>query len=109
MDPRKTTHSSGLYFPERLNHEKLHEGSGKIVRTNRADWKKLSTMRLEEGDRVAFRGYLKFPNRLEPTRYFSRYTDGVEMEWSFIAIDDLIMWLDPDVELGLLSESKKGK
>jgi hypothetical protein len=106
VDPRKSEMSCGLIIPMVTNHEQLHEGSGLIIRVNPADEVRLKKIGVGENDRVVYRGYLKHCNKLKPDKMHEKYTDGTPMEWSFISIDDLVMVIEPGVEIGLLSEKK---
>ena len=106
VDFRKSETASGLIIPVETNYEKLHEGSGVIVRVNPVDAKRLAAIGVKQGDRVMYRSYLKHANRLEVNDGNKFWADGQEKYWSFISIDDLVMWLDYGTEVGLLSERK---
>ena len=100
-DKRKTTMSCGLYFPVELNHEQLHEGSGFIVRIGVGPIAK--SEELSSGQRILYRSYLK---DIHPLPTGQRWEDGELQEFALISLKDVLAQLDPDVEVGLLSERK---
>ena len=101
QDRRKSVLSSGLIIPEETNHEKLHEGSGTIIRLNAGPV--ATAGELKEGDRVMYRTYLRHARKL-PTE--QKWEDGEPMEFFLVSVDDFTAVLEPGVEIGLLSEKK---
>jgi co-chaperonin GroES (HSP10) len=101
LDQRKTTLSSGIIIPMETNHEKLHEGSGVLIRFGSGPIAEAETLAI--GDRVLFRSYLKEISRLPST---SVWPDGEKQEFFLISLQDVSAVIPKGVEVGLLSERK---
>lgn len=101
QDLRKTVLSSGLILPVETNAEKLHEGSGVIIRLGVGP--KAEAENLKEGDRVIYRTYLRHAVPIETEQ---RWVDGTPMEFFFIDVSDIAAVIDADLEVGALSERK---
>ena len=100
-DKRKTELSCGIIIPIVTNHERLHEGSGYIIRLNSGPIAKAE--RLKPGCRILYRSYLKYIHQLETTKH---HPTGEPCEYFLISLKDVLTELDPGVEVGLLSERK---
>ena len=101
QDKRKSVLSSGIILAEETNAEKLHEGSGIVVRLGRGP--KVEASGLKEGDRVLYRTYLRHAVPIESEQ---KWTDGEKMEFFFMCVDDIAAIISPDLEVGALSERK---
>jgi co-chaperonin GroES (HSP10) len=101
QEQRKTTMKSGLIIPMETNHEKLHEGTGYIIRLTAGPIAMANG--LEKGQRVMYRTYLRHAQKLETS---ACYADGTKREYFLISLADVTAVLDEDVEVGLLSEKK---
>jgi co-chaperonin GroES (HSP10) len=101
LDKRKTELSSGLIIPVETNHEKLHEGSGYIIRIGVGPIAEAE--KLGRATRILFRSYLKYIHPLNTTK---TYADGEPVQYALVSLEDVIAEIDPDVEIGLLSERK---
>lgn len=100
-DQRKTTLASGLIIPMETNHEKLHEGSGVIIRLGEGPIAKAE--KLAVGDRLLYRGYLREISKLPSTE---KWPDGEPKDYFLVSLKDVTAVIGKDVELGLLSEKK---
>jgi co-chaperonin GroES (HSP10) len=100
-DPRKTTLSSGLIIPMETNHEKLHEGSGVIIRIGEGPISKAEKLAI--GDRLLYRSYLKEISKLPSDE---KWPDGEFKEYFLLSLKDVTAVIAKGVELGLLSEKK---
>lgn len=111
-DKRKTRLSSGLILEEETNAEKLHEGSGVIIRLGRGP--RIEASGLKEGDRVMYRTYLRHAVPIEADLYWPvsgnseqrLQEEPQKMKFFFMSIDDITAVIDSDVEVGAISERK---
>ena len=101
QDQRKSVLSSGIILAEETNAEKLHEGSGIIIRLG--EGVKSKACGLKQGDRVVYRTYLRHAVPIETDQ---KWMDGTRMEYFFMDVSDIVAVIDPDVEVGALSERK---
>ena len=101
QDQRKTELSCGLIIPVETNHERLHEGSGYIIRLTVGPIAR--TEKLKPGSRILYRTYLKYIHQLETTK---KYQNGETAQYFLISLKDVVCELDPHTEVGLLSERK---
>lgn len=101
QDQRKSVRSSGLFLPDETNAEKLHEGSGVIIRIGEGPKTKACGLRKE--DRVVYRTYLRHAVPIETDQ---KWLDGTRMEYFFMDVNDIVAVIGPDVEVGALSERK---
>lgn len=105
QDRRKSVLSSGIILPTETNAEKLHEGSGIIIRLGIGP--KALGSELKEGDRVVYRTYLRHAVPIDFEQYWPAGSEGPEkMEFFFMDVTDIAAVIDPDVEVGALSEKK---
>lgn len=102
QDQRKTVLASGLVLPTETHAEKLHEGSGIIIRLGQGP--KVKGCNIKEGDRVMYRTYLR---HAVPIEAGAKWLDGSPQEFFFIDVSDLTAVIDPDLEVGPLSGSLK--
>ena len=101
QDHRKNVLSSGIVLPTETNAEKLHEGSGIIIRLGKGP--KVTGSDLKEGDRVLYRTYLR---HAIPIYSDQKWIDGAVMEFFFMDVADIAAVISPDTEIGPLSERK---
>jgi len=101
QDLRKSVLSSGIILATETNAEKLHEGSGIIIRLGKGP--KVSGCNLSEGDRVVYRTYLR---HAVPIYSEQKWIDGTPMEFFFMDVADIAAVISPDTEVGPLSERK---
>lgn len=99
QDRRKEVLSSGIVIPTETNAEKLHEGSGVIIRLGGGP--KIVSSSLVEGDRVLYRTYLRHAIPIYSDR---RWIDGPLMEFFFMSVMDIAAVISSDFEVGALSE-----
>lgn len=101
QDLRKSVLSSGLILPTETNEEKLHEGSGIIIRLGSG--RMTEATGLQVGDRVLYRTYLRHAVTIETDQ---KWLDETPMEYFFIKVVDIAAVIGADVEVGALSEKK---
>lgn len=112
QDRRKTVLSSGLVLLAETNAEKLHEGSGVIIRLGRGP--RVEASGLVEGDRVMYRTYLRHAVPIESGLFWpsqgnseqQAQEDLQKMEFFFMSIDDINAVIGPDIQVGAISERK---
>lgn len=102
-DKRKTRLASGLILEEETNAEKLHEGSGVIIRLGRGP--RVEASGLKEGDRVMYRTYLRHAVPIEADLFWPG-EESQKMKFFFMSIDDITAVIDSDLEVGAISERK---
>lgn len=103
-DQRKEKKSSGIIIPETSTTEKLTQGSGVIIRTGfRVDGstRKNELMGIKDGDRVAFRSFLKAANPVESEE---TWPNGSKKEFFLMSSDDLLGVVADGVEIGVFSD-----
>jgi co-chaperonin GroES (HSP10) len=101
QDPRKSVLSSGILLPMETNDEKLHEGSGIVIRLGVGP--KVTGTSLREGDRVLYRTYLRHAVTIDSDK---KWSDGSRMEFFFMDVTDIAAVISTDLEVGALSERK---
>lgn len=86
-----------------LKDEKLSQGTGTIIRLGYS--KKVQTIGLEEGQRVVFRGYLKFANPMETEELWNEMSTGFRprKKYFFMSCDDIIGLIPPGTDVGVFS------
>lgn len=97
---RKHVLPSGIILPSETHDEKLHEGSGTVVRLG--DGPKVRAAGLQIGDRVMYRTYLRHALRIEKWAL----SDDPKQEYFFIDVSDLIAVISTDLDVGPLSRGK---
>jgi co-chaperonin GroES (HSP10) len=97
-DQRRTKLDSGLLLPIETGVEKVTEGAGLLIRVGQG--RKNHTLGLEAGQRVVYRGYLKYANPI-PTE--ETWSDGEAKQYFVMSVDDLIGVMAPGVEVGVFS------
>lgn len=98
-EPRKAQLSSGIFLPTaETGAEKVTEGAGRVIRVGPG--KKGPALELKEGDRVVYRGFLKVAN---PVTTDETWPDGTPKEYFLMAIDDIMLVVPEDVDVGVYS------
>jgi co-chaperonin GroES (HSP10) len=101
QDLRKSVLSSGIILAAETAAEKLHEGSGVVIRLGEGP--KSAACGLKQGDRVLYRTYLRHAVPIETDQ---KWLDGTKMEYFFMDVSDIVAVIDPGLEVGALSERK---
>jgi co-chaperonin GroES (HSP10) len=103
--PRAEKLESGLFLPTaETGVEKVTESEGTIIRVGINERTKV--MGLEPGQRIFYRGYLKYPNALETDE---KWPNGQKKEYFFMAADDIFGEVAPGVEIGVFSSPNVNK
>lgn len=98
-DKRKTVMESGLILaPNETGAEKVTEGSGTIVRCGPGD--KNVKLGLEAGQRVIYRGFLKYANQIDTEE---KWDTGEKKQYFIMSSEDIMGVLAPGVEVGVYS------
>jgi co-chaperonin GroES (HSP10) len=101
QDERVGVLPSGIIIPMELTAEKLHEGSGTVIRLGLG--KKSLRLGISCNDRVMYRTYLR---HVVPIDSDLKWPSGAKQEYFFINLDDLTAVLELGVEVGALSRKK---
>jgi len=98
-EPRQVKLASGIFLP---NHEtgaeKMREGAGTIVRTGPGE--KNTRLGLEVGQRVLYRGFLKWANPIETDE---KWPDGQPLQYFIMSNEDILAVIPEGVEVGVFS------
>jgi co-chaperonin GroES (HSP10) len=98
-DARKQVLASGIVLPNHeVGAEKMCEGAGELIRCGVGP--KNSKMGLENGQRVAFRGFLKYAN---PIPHEEKWEDGQDKQYFVMSSEDLLAIIPPGMEVGIFS------
>ena len=99
-DDREETVAGGLlYLPTaETTPEKLSQGTGSLVRLGNG--KKIKSLGLKAGDRIAYRGYLKYANPVED--------DDKSKKFMIISVDDIIGVIADNTSVGVFSSPVTG-
>jgi len=96
-DVRKVELASGIILPVETGAEKVTERAGSVIRLGPGD--KAPAMGLKEGDRIVFRGFIKYHMPIESDEVWA---DGSKKEFFLMDIAD-IMAVTEGVEVGVFS------
>lgn len=97
--PRQEMLHSGLYLPaSETGVEKVTETVGTVIRVGIDD--RTKAMQLEPGQRIFFRGFLKYPNPIETDE---KWPNGKRKEYFFMSADDIMGEAAPGVDIGVFS------
>ena len=99
QEARKWRTRAGLIIQSETNFEKLHEGAGVIVRIKFGPIAKAEGLGV--GTRIMYRTYLRHITRLDSK---DLDVNGEPREYFLLSLDDVLAVLEPEVEVGLLSE-----
>lgn len=98
-DKRETKLQSGIFLP---NHEtgveKVCEGAGRLIRVGGGD--KNGILNLEAGQRVLYRGFLKWANPIETEE---KWDDGQTKQYFIMNVDDVFAVIDDNTQVGIFS------
>ncbi len=99
-DPRKEKTESGLFLtPNESGAEKVCEGSGRLIRVGVGE--KNTQLCLESGQRVLYRGFLKYANPIETDE---KWSDTEQKKQYFLmSSEDILAILPESVEVGVFS------
>ncbi len=98
-EQRKNVLASGLFLPAKeTGIEKVTELAGSVVRVGDSDF--IKNMRLEAGQRVLFRGFLKHAIPLETDEVWE---DGSPKAYFFIDAKDIMGVVSDDAHIGVFS------
>jgi co-chaperonin GroES (HSP10) len=98
-DARKDKTAGGIYLPgNETGAEKVTEGAGLIVRLGPG--KKNHDLGLEAGQRVVYRGFLKYANPIETEE---KWENGENKVYFIMSSDDVLAIIQPGVEVGVYS------
>lgn len=99
LDDQRREKSGSIYLPgKETGVEKVTEGSGVVIRLGPG--KKNSRLGLEEGQHIAYRGYLKYANPIETDE---RWPDGQAKQFFLMDSNDIVAIMQPGVEVGVFS------
>lgn len=102
-DERKTKLDSGIELTTfEVGIEKVTEWAGELVYVGVGDKTKVAG--LEPGLRVVYRAFLKYANRI-PTE--ETWSSGNPKHYFFMAVDDILAVIQPGVQVGAFSRSRK--
>lgn len=97
-DKRKGVTAGGIVLPEmELGVEKVANSSGRIIRLGGGD--KIKTLELNVGDRIMYRGFLKFPNQIP--------TANRDDEYFLMSVDDIFAVLGEKVDVSIFSGAEE--
>lgn len=97
QEPRKEL-VGHIFLPSDTGIEKVTESSGHIVRLGPGI--KAEKLELKVGDRIIFRGYLKYAN---PVDHDERWGDGSKKEYFLMSLDDVFAVVPEDLNVGAFS------
>ena len=109
-EPRKELLDSGIFLPSsETGAEKVMEGAGEVIRIGPG--KKAPAVEINVGDRVLYRGFLKYAN---PIVTEETWPDGTSKQYFLMAVDDILSVIPADVSVGIFSgrpqvPERKGK
>jgi co-chaperonin GroES (HSP10) len=98
-EPREVRLDSGIFLPQQeTGAEKVTEGAGRVMRVGPG--KKAEAVDLKEGDRVLYRGFLKYANPIETDE---TWPDGTPKQYFLMAVDDILSVIPDEVKVGIYS------
>ena len=98
-DARKLELASGILLsPNESGVEKVTEGAGEVIRVGRGI--KCETAGLEPGQRVVYRGYLKYANPIENDEV---WPDGRKKTYFIMSMLDILAITPEGMEVGVFS------
>ncbi len=97
-DARKEKVGSIFVAPRETGVEKVTEGAGLIIRAGPG--KKNQRLGLEEGQRIVYRGFLKYANPIETGE---KWSDGQAKQYFIMSAEDIMAILPIGVEVGVFS------
>lgn len=99
-DPRKDKLESGVILaPNETGAEKVCEGSGRLIRVGQGN--KNTLLGLEAGQRVLYRGFLKYANPIETEEKWEE--DGPKKQYFLMSSEDVMGVLPEDLGVGVFS------
>ena len=96
-EPRQERTAGGLFLPgHETGAEKVSQGAGTIIRVGPGE--KCRKLGLEEGQRVLYRGFLKWANPIETEE---KWESGQRKQYFIMSRDDILGIVAPDTDVSI--------
>jgi len=98
-DPRRVATQGGIFLPgHETGVEKVTEGAGLIIAVGPGE--KNAGLKIEKGDRILYRAFLKHANRMETDEVWE---NGEAKCYFLMNSDDILGVMAPGVDVGVFS------